>query len=158
MPHRVLGLPSSSSSGFEIFRKAKFMYNNFKDSMKYLLYVEISLVDIGQTSKISVNYRPCYVTNEYKLICICPQSEILKVLIFAFCLKETSYVITVDSRISSSNYCQNRILNNLRMTSVIQTRFSTFHRKLSCSVKSLRVIWLNVSSHHQGSSVLCTGG
>ena len=60
------------------------MYNNFKDSMKYLLYVEISPVDIGQTSKISVNYRPRHVTNAYKLICICPQSEILKVMIFAF--------------------------------------------------------------------------
>lgn len=63
--------------------KAKCMCNNFKDSTKYLLYFEISPIDLGQTSKISVNYRPRYVTNAYKLICICPQSEILKALIFA---------------------------------------------------------------------------
>ena len=65
MPLRVLGLPSSILSiraFLKFFLKAKCMYDNLKESMTYLLYVEISSAGIGQTPKISGNYRPRYVT------------------------------------------------------------------------------------------------
>jgi len=48
------------------------------DNMKYLFYAEISSACIGQTRRISGNYRPRYVTNASKTGIYLSQTEILK--------------------------------------------------------------------------------
>lgn len=48
---------------------------------------------MGQTWRISGNYRPRYVTNAWKLISIYAETEMLKVMIMLSGLKGLGYVI-----------------------------------------------------------------